>query len=180
MGHPLHEIISDCFSSNEFPDCKIVKSQDCGGHQDVPLFCSKNKSRETRYCLADMLMMKDSKVRVIIEIEESDVKPTQICGKFLASALASHYIHRSEDNTPIEMGDSVLFIQVLDTSKLKENTSKKSQWENLEDSITKILPIGRITKYKLFCGKPPDLEKREGNKCPKLVSYIKGTLATET
>jgi len=87
MGHPLHEIIGDCINANEFPGCKIVKSQDCGGHQDVPLFCSEVKSRKTRYCLVDMLMMKDDKIRVIIEIEESDVKPTQICGKFLASAL---------------------------------------------------------------------------------------------
>lgn len=124
MAHPLHEIIGECVNSSEFPNCKIVKSQDCGGHQDVPLFCSKDKSRETRYCLVDLLMMQDNTIRVIIEIEESDVKPTQICGKFLASALASYYIHLSQDNHPIEMGDSVLFIQVLDTSKLEENTSK--------------------------------------------------------
>ena len=82
-----------------------------------------------------MLMMKDNKIRVIIEIEESDVKPTQICSKFLSSALASYYIHHSENNTPIGMSDSVLFLQILDTSKLEEKTSKIDQWENLEKSI---------------------------------------------
>lgn len=179
MRHPLHEIIGDCINANEFPDCKIVKSRECGGRQNVPLFCSENKANRTEYCNVDLLMMKDGKIRAITEIEESDVKPTQICGKFLASALASYYIHASENNTPIAMGDSVLFIQVLDTSKLKEKTSKIDQWENLEDSVAEILPIRRITKYKLFCGDPSDLVKREGNKCAKLVSYIKEALSPE-
>ena len=84
----------------------------------------------------------------------------------------------SQDNHPIEMGDSVLFIQVLDTSKLEENTSKIGQWENLEKSIANVLPIGKVTQYKLFCGKPSDLSKREGNKCAKLVHFIKEALAT--
>ncbi len=177
MRHQLHEIIADCVSADEFPDYKIIKSQDCGGCQHVPLFCLEGKSRKTRYCMVDMLMMKDDKIRVIIEIEESNVKPVQICGKFLASALASYYIHRSENNTPVGMSDSVLFVQILDASKLEENTSKKDQWESLEKSIDNILPIGKIRKYKLFCGNLSELESREGNKCPKLISYMREVLS---
>ena len=176
MEHPLHKIIGECINSNVFPSCKIIKDPACGGQQNVPLFCSKDKSNETEYCKVDLLMIKDNKIRVIIEIEETDVKPTQICGKFLTSALSSYYIHDSENNTPIGMSDSALFIQILDTSQRKEKTSKLKQWKNLEKSIKNILPINKIRKYKLLYGNVSDFKNGESNKCDKLVDYIKEAL----
>jgi len=61
--------------------------------------------------------LKDGKVKVIIETEESDIKPVQICGKLLVSALSKYFIH--ERYGVVEMDDSVLFLQMLDSSKLK-------------------------------------------------------------
>jgi len=176
MEHPLHKIIGECINSNEFLNCKIIKDPACGGQQNVPLFCSKDKSKETEYCNVDLLMIKDNKIRVIIEIEETDVKPTQICGKFLTSAFSYYYIHDSENNTPIGMSDSVLFIQILNTSQLKEKTSKIKQWRNLEKSIKNILPINKIRKYKLLYGNVLDFKNRKGNKCAELIAYIKEAL----
>ena len=77
---------------------------------------------------------------------------------------------------PIGMSDSVLFIQILDTSQLKEKTSKIKQWENLEKSIKNILPINKIRKYKLLYGNVSDFKNGESNKCDKLVDYIKEAL----
>ena len=176
MEHRLHKIIGGCINRNEFPNCKIIKDPACGGQQNVPLFCSKDKSNETEYCNVDLLMIKDNKIRVIIEIEETDVKPTQICGKFLTSALSTYYIHNSENNTPIGMSNSVLFIQILNTFKLKEKTSKIKQWKNLEKSIKNLLPIGKIRNYKLLYGTISDFENRKGNKCAELITYIKEAL----
>lgn len=176
MEHPLHKIIGECINSNEFPHCKIIKDPACGGQQNVPLFCSKDKSNETEYCNVDLLMIKDNKIRVIIEIEETGVQPTQICGKFLTSALSSYYIHDSENNTPIGMSGSILFIQILNTSQLKEKTSKSRQWENLKKSIKNILPIDIIRKYELLYGNVPDFKNRKGNKCAELITYIKEAL----
>lgn len=119
-------------------------------------------------------MIKD-KIRVIIEIEETDVKPTQICGKFWTSALSSYYIHDSE-NTPIGMDDSVLFIQILNPSQPKEKTSKIKQWENLEKSIKNLLPLNKIREYKLLYGNVSDFKNRKGNKCAELITYIKEAL----
>ena len=68
-----------------------------------------------------LLVLKGNKVRLIVEIEESDVKPTQVCGKFLCSALSRYYIHEAEGNTPVEMSANVAFIQVVDTSGLKRD-----------------------------------------------------------
>jgi len=176
MKHLLHKIIGECVNNKEFSNCKIIKDPACGGQHNVPLFCSKNKSNETEYCNVDLLIIKDNKIRVIIEIEETDVKPIQICGKFLTSALSSYYIHESENNIPIGMGDSVLFIQILNTSQLKEESSKIKQWGNLEKSIKSILPVGKIGKYRLFYGSDSDFESRKGNKCAELIACIKEAL----
>jgi len=53
------------------------------------------------------------------------------------------------------MDNSVLFIQILDTSGIKKNkTAKISQWENIEKSIKNIIPVknSKIKEYKLFYG----------------------------
>lgn len=87
MGHPLHKAIGKIIDEKSLPGCKILKDPACGGKQKFPLFSSKRKSRETEYCDVDILILKSNKIRVIIEIEEANVKPTQICGKLLTSAL---------------------------------------------------------------------------------------------
>ncbi len=174
--HALHKNIGKCINNDELSDYKIIRARECGGQQNVPLFCSIEKSNATEYCNVDMLMIKDNKVKVIFEIEETDVKPTQICGKFLTSALSTYYIHQSKNNTPIELDESVLFIQILDTSQLKEGTSKIEQWENLGKSIKDLLPIGKIGKYKLFYGNCSDFKNRMDKKCTELITCIKEAL----
>ena len=131
----------------------LIRDEACGGDQHIPLFHAIDKSRATEYCNVDLLVLKDNKIRIIVEIEKSNVKPTQVCGKFLTSALASYYIHNSKSNEPIEMGESVTFIQVVDTSKLvKDKTSKFEQWKALERSIQNMLPLrnSRMMEYRLF------------------------------
>ena len=178
MRHPLHKIVGECIDWNDFPDCKIIKDPACGGKQNIPLFCSNDKSNATEYCNVDLLILKDNKIRVIIEIEETNIKPTQICGKFLTSALSSCFIHESEHNTAIGMSDSVSFIQILDTSQLQDRTSKVKQWENLEKSIMNILSVEgiKIGKYKLLYGNVSDFKDGNSNKCAELITYIKEVL----
>lgn len=153
QAHSMHKTIGDIFEHALPPGYSLIRDKACGGKQRIPLFCIAKKSRETEYCNVDLLALKENKVKTIVEIEESNVKPTQICGKFLTSALANFYIHDSKRNEPIEMGDSVTFIQIVDTSKLvKGKTSKLKQWKALEESINSILPLKNsgITKYRLF------------------------------
>ena len=162
--HELHVAIGDLIEDSLGESAQLVRDQACGGNQQIPLFCSDKKSRRTEYCNVDLLVIQDGKIRVIVEIEESDVKPTQICGKFLTSALARYYIHETEGNVPIGMHDSVAFIQVVNTSNLESLSAKPYQWKNLESSIGNILPIrdSNIKEYRLFT----DLELNE------LVNYI--------
>lgn len=169
MTHPLHEIIGESINDEILPGCKVIKDPACGGRQHIPLFCSEKKSRETEYCNVDLLITKDNKIKVIIEIEEANIKPTQICGKFLTAALAPYFIHASEKNKRIGMADSVLFIQILDTSKLRiEKTSKTKQWERIEESLRNIAPMkgSKINSYKLFYGNKSNFNIKQ------MVDYI--------
>ena len=131
----------------------LLLDKACGGNQHIPLYCSSKKLKHSQYCNVDLLILKHNKIKAIVEIEASNVKPTQICGKLLTSALCKYYIHLSEANKPIEMADSVLFIQVVDTSRLaRGKTAKFKQWKAIEASINRILPVkgSQIKQYMLL------------------------------
>ena len=163
MKHPLHKKIGELINDNISSGARVIKDPACGGSQHIPLFCSDKRSRQTEYCNVDLLIIVNSRIKVIVEIEEANIKPTQICGKFLTSALISYFIHESENNKCIGMADSVLFIQILDTSKLKiEKTSKTRQWQEIEKSIQNIIPVKRskIDRYKLFYGNESDFNAK--------------------
>jgi len=172
MDHPLHKAIGDLINRDIFPGSEVIKDpacQDAGEDkkQHIPLFCLKDtedKSRKTVYCNVDLLILVKDKIRVIIEIEEANIKPTQVCGKFLTSTLATHYIHSGKK---YGMAETVLFIQILNTSKLKSRTSKEKQWENIKKSINEIIDALsskiKIKRYNLFFGNKDEF----GEKSPK-------------
>jgi len=148
--HPLHKIIADEIERALPPYC-LIRDEACGGDHRIPLFYGKKKSRKTEYCNVDLLILVGNRIRAIVEIEESNVKPTQVCGKFLTSALSRYYIHDDRQTEPVKMDDSVTFIQVVNTSKLKQGSAKLQQWKLLEKSIQSILPLknSKITSYRL-------------------------------
>ena len=157
VTHKLHQqigkIIKEKFNNNNYT---VLLDSACGGKQSIPLFGSEIKSNKTEYCNVDLLILKDDRIKVIIEIEESDIKPVHIFGKFLVSALSTHYIH---DSKKCAMDQSVAFIQVVDTSKLGINkTSKFEQCKNIGLSIQKILHMkwSNIGEYKIFNDKELD------------------------
>ncbi|HEB35861.1 hypothetical protein LCGC14_0616560 [marine sediment metagenome] len=181
MEHPLHEAIGDIFTADLLPGYEILKDPACANDgQNIPLFCSEKKSNQTEYCDVDLLIVKSNKIRVIIEIEEANIKPTQICGKFLTSALSSCYIGKYNDNNPVNMDDAVLFIQILDTSNLEEGTHKIEQWRNIEESITQIIPVGdsKIRKYSLFYGEATEFSVN-GEKKEEFIKCIREFLSSQ-
>lgn len=178
MSHPLHEVIGRLIRKDLFSECEIIKDPACGGKQHIPLFCSGNRSRKTELCNVDLLITQEDKIKVIIEIEEANVKPTQICGKFLTSALSGCFIHESSKGLPVSMSDSVLFIQILDTTGLKPETSKIDQWENIEQLIRGIIPLKdkrKITHYELYYGEASEFESGK-NEAKKLLNRIENFL----
>jgi hypothetical protein len=150
--HTKHVTVAEVFEKTLPNNCTLIRDEACNGKQHIPLFSSIEKSRKTQYCNVDLLVLQNDKIKIIAEIEESNVKPTQVCGKFLTSALSNYYMHESLPTRSAEMADNVTFIQILNTSKLKKNTMKIKQWKMLENSINKILPLkgSNITSYRLF------------------------------
>lgn len=176
--HQLHERIGTLihnFLNSEFPDCKIVKSPECQKENKkgnkLSLYCSKEKGNATKYCDVDLLILKGDTIKVIVEIEESDITPIRIFGKFLASALSSY----SKSN---EMDTSVTFIQILDTSSFakKENSSKPNQFEKIKKSIQGIPKFSKIKCYKIFYGNKSEFE---GEKGTELINFIQKAIEGE-
>jgi hypothetical protein len=161
--HPLHEIIGEHLNSVDFGNVKKISDPACGGKQHIPLFLTVDKSRDNQLCKVDYLIIKDERIKVIIEIEEANIKPIQILGKLLASAIAKYYIHETPNYEKITMDENVIFIQVLDTSKLKEYSKKKNQWEKINATINEVLPTFRtnIKTYKIFYGNMSDINLGE-------------------
>jgi hypothetical protein len=90
-------------------------------------------------------------IRAIVEIEESGFLPTKICGKFLQSALADHFIHNTRSEGAIAYGPEVLFLQVMDASAcIKSGSAKESQGRLIRKEIGSMLPIRGLTQYELF------------------------------
>jgi len=173
--HPFHKVIGDIFDDENFPSkgITILKDAACGGEHTLPLFCSEERSYTTRYACVDLMILKEQKVKVIIEIEESNVKPVHIFGKFLASAMSEYYIYGKEK---YGMDESVLFLQILDFSKQKMKSRKIAQWTNIEESIRSILPFEgtSIREYGIFYGDKPDFKK--GEKKDNLVEFVRSRL----
>ena len=155
--HKFHRIIGNAINDLELSEerFQILKDTACGGIHKLSLFFS-----------------------VIIEIEESNVKPVHLFGKFLASAMSKYYIYGNKDVSPIGMAQSVFFIQILETSGLKDVKAKYKQWHLVEESIQGIIPVkeSRINKYKLIYGKGDDF-KEDGEKIKTLITNIIDFLA---
>ncbi len=150
--HSIHVAVAQAIRKTKPRQLTLLEDEACGGNQRIPLFKASSKSRKNEFCNVDLLILKNNKVKVIVEIEESNVKPTQIGGKFMTSALSNSYIHEPS-NEPVEMDDSVIFVQVVDTANLnKGKTSKLEQWKALEDSISAVLPLknSSIKSYRLI------------------------------
>lgn len=153
MHHPLHFAVAEELQKRLAGCGELIRDSACGGAQHLPLFIGPTKGFDTRMCDVDLLIVSENQVRVIVEIEESGFLPTKICGKFLQSAIATHFIHDSRPVPAIPYSNHVLFVQVLDGSKiLKQGSRKVLQGRLIERQISSMLPLkgSSITDYCLF------------------------------
>jgi hypothetical protein len=149
--------------------CELRMDPACSSSKGrrLPLVNGSTKNRATIYCFVDALVMCRGRVRVVIEIEESDVKPTQVCGKFLTSALSSHYIPKGE--SAIRLDTVLWFIQVVNSRDFRDRSRKLSQLRHLETSIQRIPRLVGDIEYRL-------LDVQDGYES-RLQSYLQQALA---
>jgi len=167
-SHELHETIGSLVDRIGVPGVEIVKDSACEGEskklesQRIPLYFKNQKGRDTWYCNVDILFLDKSGLRVIVEIEETGIKPTKIYGKLLTSAMARFYIHRKRAKKPVPMAKRVLFVQVLKSPQSGDMESREMQWENIRTSLKEEMPIGQITDYELVYGSSGDFRSQKG------------------
>jgi hypothetical protein len=152
MTHSFHLAVAKELDRQRGDRGKLFQDPACGGKQHLSLFVGETKERKTHMCDVDMLIVSEGLVRIIVEIEESGFNPTKICGKFLQSVFATHFIQDSRPEHIFPYGKRVLFIQVLDGSKFnKTGTSKYLQARLIEEKIHDLLNItgSTITTYHL-------------------------------
>ncbi|HEX4793862.1 MAG TPA: hypothetical protein VH370_08730 [Humisphaera sp.] len=177
---PLHKqigkIVRDIFRDGAFPDCELKEDPACGGAQNLPLFCSHQFNNATEFCNVDLLVLRKQKIRILIEIEEANVKPVQICGKLMASALCRFHTRKRSSCNARPMANGVLFLQILDTKNLKASSRKRQQWHQLERAIKSVLPLrdSRVNNYRIFTGSADCFRDAE-----PLVASIRDALAKD-
>lgn len=153
--HELHLAVGNLVAKEiKGKDTEVVRDTACGGSQQIPLFLEE-KERGNVITNVDLMILKDNKIKVIVEIEESNLTPLHICGKFLAPLLGNKYIHSTKEDKEIEMDNVVMFIQILDKSKLPKNSKKEEQGKKIEEAINKFIEQDKklpIKEYKLIYG----------------------------
>lgn len=60
--HPLHLKIGDMFDDILTDDFRLIRDQDCGGNQKIPLFIDKKKSRKVQLCYVDLIIIHDDRI----------------------------------------------------------------------------------------------------------------------
>jgi hypothetical protein len=137
------------------------------------LFAGDKRRNSEIYCNVDALILKQGRISVVIEVEESGIRPTKICGKFLTSALSTTHIHGTKDAKPVHFADRTLFVQILRIPDdfPPQGSGLTTKWDNLEKSINSALPLrdSRIGEYRLFYGTLAQFHGVKGNALRELV-----------
>ena len=161
--HLLHILIGEIILGAALSGCGPILGKDCGGDQYIQLFCNSRAKMATRFCSVDAIVMKDGKVKTIIEIEESDIRPMALSGKVFVSSLATHFNHGGK-SYPI--APHVSFIQIIDTKKLSPGSSKLLQCEHLREGIRNSISLtgGSVKDYEIFHGDIAEFERVEAQR----------------
>jgi len=157
--HSLHKevgrVIKEYFDSFSGYTVILDPACDTTPKQNIPLFLEEVKGNDSEITNVDIMVVKEDKVVLICEIEESNVKPNHIIGKFFSVALSKYWSkdYKNKAQELINLGNDIVFIQVLDTSKLVIEKSKKpSQWRKIKHAI-----IQKLIEPNLFNCKEYDL-----------------------
>lgn len=157
--HLLHTLIAKIILETDLPDCEVILGNDCGGDQYIQLFCNDRGTRASRFCSIDAMIVQKGNAKVLVEIEESDIRPVALCGKVFVAAHSSHFIHKGK---AFPIAPSASFVQVIDTKNLSERSSKLDQCRYLRGAICNTLSKnGTIRDYEIFHGDIAEFERLE-------------------
>jgi hypothetical protein len=174
--HPLHKAIGEFMGSARFKGCEIHLDTTLGGERSVPLYGTKARAQETKYCTVDALIMKAGRVKAIVDVDDAASSPTGIAGKFFATALSRYFIRKHKPEAPVPLDADCSYVLVLYAKDLSEKPSKLEQWRNFEEAVRESLPIpgSRIRHFRIFFGTSDDFLHGHGKDA--LLRYLEGRL----
>ncbi len=130
------------------PRFRVLLAPECGGNHRIQLFSTKVQSRATNYCWPDIAVIESGIARLGLEIEQTGiVSPGRIGGKLLPTAMSSHIQSEELGQDPAPLSDAFTLIQVVNTALLPPTSRKQLQYQNLEISIRRLLPLGCVHRY---------------------------------
>jgi hypothetical protein len=166
MGkHELHKQIGNIFKDLCPKHLKVHLDEACEGDnisvkKQLPFFFNKfDKTRSTQVSKVDIMIVKDNKIKLVCEIEESGFNPTKIFGKVFSTASAQ--ICKLADNSQFELDSDGVFVQVISSKHFKQGLSKKpDQLDKIKDFIKATLNKNDmwIMDYYLLYGTEIDFE----------------------
>jgi len=171
--HNLHQAVAGAVkqiisADPAFSGLKPLYDEACGisPRQHLPFFLSVNKGNDTEITNVDLLILKDhpltkviQTVKLICEIEESDITPVRTYGKIFTAASA--IMCQLSDDTRYDLDKNGVFVQVLSNFGLDENSKKEIQGKNIENAIRAMLKsnCSWIKEYHLIYGDVGDFVK---------------------
>lgn len=149
--HELHFAIGELLKNIKLPQTQVLLDGACGGHRHIRLYGEEPPTGGTCLVWVDAAIVLAGEIRIVLEIEESNIRPLNFCGKFLATAL-SHYHNGPYGRFPI--ASEVLFIQIFEKRQNSEGWSKYKQCLYLEREIKERILTGqtRIKDYSFHYG----------------------------
>jgi hypothetical protein len=168
--HPLHKKVGCLLNKLKAGNIDVFLDEACGicngkSKQQISLFTGIAKNSKDRLCKVDAMIAKDGFCKVVVEIEESGTfPPTQICGKYLTTALSTRYL---KDSEKVELKkDGVFFLQIIDAKKLMD--VKKDQLKSIAKFINDN-KCGCVKRYELL------LVENDAD-CDKIIDLITGNI----
>jgi hypothetical protein len=159
MAHPLHEEVAMTFDRLILPfktTLSCEKDGACGGNKQLTFFLSFVPSRESAVSKVDLVVLKNEKIKLVCEIEETGFNPGKFFGKVFSTASAK--VCRLVDmagHKYINFDEEAIFIQIVSTKLFdKDNSFKEKQGQLIENEIFHKIGIYKswITRYRMIYG----------------------------
>lgn len=157
--HDLHQAVAKAIEivSDRIADLEVEFDEACEENNKLkkrlPFFLTNEAHNDTEITNVDLMILKGNKVKLVCEIEESDITPTRTFGKIFS--VASAKMSKLKDGTRYNLDQNGVFVQVLSSKKINKDNSKKiSQGFNIEKAINELLnsQCSWIKKYYLIYG----------------------------
>lgn len=180
INHSLHtqvaKAIDSIIKTNALP-LTLELDQACGGNKHLSFFLSFVPSRESAISKADIVVLKDQKIKFICEIEESGFIPGKFFGKVFTSASAKICRLKMPNGFRyIDLDENAIFVQIVrNDSFQKSGSQKEKQGQLIENEIIHRLVSFNswIKKYRMLFGDVNDFSPAQKERYIELERIIK-------